>query len=40
VAALRARLRATAHSELELLLIDRIVVSWIEVYYGDAYLAQ
>jgi hypothetical protein len=40
VAALRARLRATAQSELELLLIDRIVVSWIEVYYGDAYLAQ
>lgn len=39
-AALRQRLAATATSELEKLLIDRVVISWIEVYHGDIELAQ
>jgi hypothetical protein len=38
-AALKERLAATANSELERLLIDRIVLSWIEVYHGDSDLA-
>jgi hypothetical protein len=38
--ALRERLAATATSELEKLLIDRVVISWIEVYHGDVDLAQ
>jgi hypothetical protein len=37
---LRERLLATAASELEKLLVDRIVISWIEVYHGDIDLAQ
>ena len=40
VADLRSRLVATARSELEKLLIDRICLSWIEVYHGDVDLAQ
>ncbi len=32
---LRERLAAAATSELERLLIDRVCISWIEVYYGD-----
>ena len=32
---LRDRLAAAATSELERLLIDRVCISWIEVYYGD-----
>lgn len=39
-AALRERLRATAASELEKLLIDRIVIGWIEVYHSDVDLAR
>lgn len=38
--ALRERLIATVTSELEKLLVDRIVISWIEVYHGDIDLAQ
>ena len=38
--ALRERLLATTTSELEKLLVDRIVISWMEVYYGDIDLAQ
>jgi hypothetical protein len=38
-AGLRERLAATAASELERLLVDRIVISWLEVYFGDADLA-
>jgi hypothetical protein len=40
VAELRARLAVKATSELEKLLIDRIAISWIEVYHGDLELAQ
>jgi hypothetical protein len=40
VASLRARLQGPATSELERLLIDRIAISWIEVYFGDIDLAQ
>src|SRR5262245_19717930 len=39
-AELRARLAETAGSELEKLLIDRIVISWLEVYHSDIDLAQ
>jgi hypothetical protein len=39
-AALRQRLAATATSELEKLLIDRVVLSWLEVYHSDIDLAQ
>jgi hypothetical protein len=39
-AALRQRLAATVTSELEKLLIDRVVLSWMEVYHGDIDLAQ
>jgi hypothetical protein len=39
VAGLRQRLAATATTELERLLVDRVVLSWIEVYYDDADLA-
>jgi hypothetical protein len=35
VSELRNRLLATAASELEKLLVDRIVITWIEVYHGD-----
>jgi hypothetical protein len=38
--ALRERLMATAASELEKLPVDRVVISWIEVYYADADLAE
>jgi hypothetical protein len=38
--ALRERLLATATSVLEKLLVDRVVISWIEVYHGDIDLAQ
>jgi|SRR5579884_2343270 len=38
--ALRERLMKTATSELEKLLVDRVVISWIEVYHGDISLAQ
>jgi hypothetical protein len=34
-AALRERLAATASSELEKLLVDRVVLSWLEVYTAD-----
>jgi hypothetical protein len=34
------RLSATANSELEKLLIDRVVISWVEVYHGDIDLAR
>src|SRR5215472_9778708 len=37
---LRARLAATATSELERLLIDRISLTWLQVYHGDIDLAQ
>jgi hypothetical protein len=37
---LRARLAATAASELERLLIDRVCLSWLEVYHSDIDLAQ
>jgi hypothetical protein len=37
---LRARLAATATSELERLLIDRVCLSWLEVYHSDIDLAQ
>jgi hypothetical protein len=37
---LRARLKGAAPSELEALLVDRIAVSWIEVYNTDIDLAQ
>ena len=40
VADLRSRLVATAKSELERLLIDRVCITWIEVYHGDVDLAQ
>src|SRR5262249_45869892 len=40
VAELRERLVATARSELERLLVDRVVVSWLEVYYCDTDLAD
>jgi hypothetical protein len=36
---LRTRLATTAPSELERLLIDRIAISWIEVYLADSNLA-
>lgn len=36
---LRAKLTTTASSPLEHLLIDRIVISWVEVYHGDIELA-
>ena len=39
VAQLRQRLTAAATSELEKLLVDRITISWIEVYHGDLQLA-
>src|SRR5262245_55185735 len=35
VAELRERLARTARSELERLLVDRIVVSWLQTYYSD-----
>jgi hypothetical protein len=38
--ALRERLLKTATSELEKLLVDRVVISWIEVYHGDIDLAN
>jgi len=37
---LRDRLVATANSEQERLLIDRIMISWMEVYYCDMDLAS
>jgi hypothetical protein len=37
---LRRRLLASAHSELERLLVDRIVISWLEVYHADIDLTQ
>jgi hypothetical protein len=37
---LRDRLAATATSELERLLIDRICLSWLQVYHADIDLAQ
>src|SRR5262249_34100112 len=40
VADLRSRLVGTARSELEKLLVDRVCISWIEVYHGDVDLAQ
>jgi hypothetical protein len=40
VAELRSRLQATAESELEKLLVERVVLSWLEVHYGDIDLAQ
>ena len=38
--ALRERLMKTANSEMEKLLVDRVVISWIEVYHGDIDLAN
>jgi hypothetical protein len=38
--ALRERLMKTAASELEKLLVDRVVISWIQVYHGDIDLAN
>jgi hypothetical protein len=40
VSQLRARLMAAAASELEKLLVDRICVSWIEVYASNAEVAD
>src|SRR5947209_458418 len=40
VEGLRARLASNASSELENLLIDRICISWMEVYHGDISLAN
>jgi len=40
VAQLRDRLARTAASELEKLLVDRVAVSWVEVYFGDVELAH
>ena len=37
---MKDRLLSTANSELERLLIDRIVISWMEVYHGDVDLAR
>jgi len=37
---LRERLTATAHSELEKLLVDRIVICWLEVYTADIRFAD
>jgi hypothetical protein len=31
---------ATATSELEKLLVDRVVISWLEVYHGNIDLAN
>jgi hypothetical protein len=38
--ALRDRLAAAANSELEKLLVDRVVLCWLEVYHSDIDLAQ
>jgi hypothetical protein len=38
-AELRARLSATAQSDLEKLLVDRVVISWLEAYTADVHLA-
>jgi hypothetical protein len=40
VAELRERLAATARSELERLLVDRIVLCWMQVYYCDVELTD
>src|SRR5262249_57032831 len=40
VAQVRTRLAATATSALERLLIDRIAISWLEVYFADIDLAN
>jgi hypothetical protein len=40
VGELRARLSATAASELEKVLIDRVCLSWMAAYYGDLDLAN
>jgi hypothetical protein len=37
---LRSQLLSTAQSELEKLLIDRIVISWVEVYTADAFFVE
>ena len=37
---LRARLAATAASELELLLVDRLCLAWLWAYYCDINLAE
>jgi hypothetical protein len=39
-AALKERLMKTATSELEKLLVDRVVISWIEVYHRDIELTN
>jgi hypothetical protein len=39
-AKIRERLLATAPSELERLLVDRIFISWLEVYHQDMDFAQ
>jgi hypothetical protein len=39
-AELRARLMAEAQSELERLLVDRVVLSWLEVYTADVFHAD
>jgi hypothetical protein len=40
VAELRERLAKTARSELERLLVDRIVVTWMQVFYRDTDLTD
>jgi hypothetical protein len=40
VAELRDRLSATAQSDLEKLLADRVVISWLEAYTADVHLAD
>jgi hypothetical protein len=37
---LRTKLNATATNELERLLVDRVCVSWLEVYHADVALAE
>jgi hypothetical protein len=40
VASLRRRLKATAASDLEKLLVDRVVVTWLQVYTADVHVAE
>jgi hypothetical protein len=37
---LRARLAATAATELERLLVDRLCITWLQVYHADVSLAE
>jgi hypothetical protein len=37
---LRALLAATAATELERLLVDRLCITWLQVYHADVHLAE